>query len=556
MMKFLDKLLFNQTKLNEAGVDVRHKVIFVNHVFLFASIIAFIMGFIRWYNNDLLMGGIDFGFSGISMIMLYYLRNHNEKIELVSSLALIVSFIFICSMYLLATSTPVRLSVFFLLTAAAFFLKGRKQGFLWGMLILLFIILEHLIPYFDTKYSHLDILITSFYLITLLFIFNNYELIKAEQSEALKRLNAHLEEAVEKRTKELQASNESLIASNEQKADALRHLNLIEQEESSINRLNLMLQICETPEETYPRIEVIAQEIFSEVSGGLSIYNHSTQNIETVIEWGDHKILKPSFVPQDCFGIRSGSVNLVNNPKKAILCPHYLSPPQGGYMGIPMFVRNELIGIIHLFAAKEQTITKHVQELAITFANIVKIALLNINLRQSLQELSLRDPLTGLYNRRYITEYLPRELARIERSQTSFIIAMIDIDDFKKFNDLWGHEAGDEVLKMIGHLLNQYFRASDMASRFGGEEFLVSMADADVTQCIHRLEQLCELIKNKTVIFQGHHLPKVTLSIGVALAPQDGTSIDELINAADHALYIAKQSGKDRVEIFQPKATA
>lgn len=179
--------------------------------------------------------------------------------------------------------------------------------------------------------------------------------------------------------------------------------------------------------------------------------------------------------------------------------------------------------------------------------------MVNINLRQSLQELSLRDPLTGLYNRRYITEYLPRELARVERAQTSFMIAMMDIDDFKKFNDTWGHEAGDEVLKMIGHILNQHFRASDMACRFGGEEFLVTIADANAIECIHRLEQLCELIKNKTIIFQGQHLPKVTLSIGVARAPQDGISIDELINSADHALYIAKQSGKDRIEIFKPK---
>lgn len=217
-----------------------------------------------------------------------------------------------------------------------------------------------------------------------------------------------------------------------------------------------------------------------------------------------------------------------------------------------MFVQKELIGLIHFISPEAQEISNHAQELAIAFSNIVKIALVNIKLRQSLLELSLRDPLTGLFNRRYLMEYLPRELAQIKRDKTHLVVAMLDLDDFKKFNDQYGHEAGDEVLKFIGHELNDNFRSNDMACRFGGEEFLVVMVNVDMKTGVQKLERVREKIKNKSIMYQGQRLSVITVSVGISEAPDNGLMVDELIEAADQALYVAKRSGKDRVEICKP----
>ncbi len=375
------------------------------------------------------------------------------------------------------------------------------------------------------------------------------------QTKALIRINQNLESDILKRTRELQTANDSLSALNIQEAATLNEVRILEREENLINQLNAMLQLCVTAEEIYPRVQIKAQDIFQGLSGGLAIFNSANQQMETVMQWGIEQILAPFFSPDDCFGIRSGSINIVDYSRTAIPCNHYITPPQGGYMGIPMFVKNDLIAVFHLFAPPEQTLSKHTQDTAIAFSNIVKIALVNIKLRQALEEMSLKDALTDLFNRRYLNDFLPRELHRIQRDKGSLIVAMFDIDDFKKINDTFGHKAGDEVLKCIGKLLNQYFRASDMACRFGGEEFLVVMLSDDLNAAVLKLERLRESIKNEEVVFQGRVLPKTVLSIGVAKAPQDGITDDALIDAADQALYIAKQSGKDRIEIYQSKSS-
>lgn len=193
----------------EDAQETRYKCVFLNNVFSFAAIVAFLMGYIRWQERPL-MGLIDFGYSGIAFGLLYYLRRHEEKIELVSSLSLTVSYILFFALYLLAPYSSVRLSLFFLLAASAFFLKGRKKGFLWLLLILVSILAGHALPYFATAYSLLDVIITCVYLIALFFIFDKYEAIKEDQKARLKQLNTNLEGQVRERTWELLQANNSL----------------------------------------------------------------------------------------------------------------------------------------------------------------------------------------------------------------------------------------------------------------------------------------------------------------------------------------------------------
>ncbi|MCE0724413.1 MULTISPECIES: GGDEF domain-containing protein [Legionella] len=345
-------------------------------------------------------------------------------------------------------------------------------------------------------------------------------------------------------------NEEKMRELNEKTMETLNELKLLEHDESLLNKLNRSLQICITAEEAYPRINIIAQDLFSDLSGGLSIYNQGMKQMETVVQWGKEQLLPKTFFPMDCFSIREATTNVVDDPNKSVPCAHYLAPPQGGNMALPLMVQNELIGVIHLLASKSKKLTQHQQDMANSFGNIVKLAIANINLRVSLSELSLHDPLTNLYNRRYLNDILSRELIRIAREKKTLCVAMLDIDDFKRFNDTYSHLAGDEVLKSIGKLLKENFRESDVSFRFGGEEFVVVLLNATLNNAVSRMEELREEIKAISIYYKGNPLHNITISIGVAEAPKHGATIDEIVKAADHALYAAKRAGKDQVKVY------
>lgn len=340
---------------------------------------------------------------------------------------------------------------------------------------------------------------------------------------------------------------------NEKTIRTLNELKLLEHDESLLNKLNRSLQICVTVEEAYPRINLILQDLFPELSGGLSVFNKTSNQLETVIQWGADQLLTQIFSPMDCFAIREANINLVDDPRKSVPCAHYISVPQGGYIALPLMVQHDLIGVIHLIAPKGKKLSQHQQDIAVSVGNIVKLALANINLRTSLSELSLHDPLTNLYNRRYLNDILSRELVRIAREKNTLCVAMLDIDNFKGFNDNYSHLAGDEALKLLGELLKRFFRDSDMSFRFGGEEFVVILLNTSLRNAVSKLEQFREQLKSTPIYFKDRLLPSITISTGVAEAPEHGVTIDDILKAADHALYAAKQAGKDKTKAYQRK---
>jgi diguanylate cyclase (GGDEF)-like protein len=552
MRGFLNKFLLYNVNFEDTDPVLKYKFIFLNTAFLISIVAGIFIGVVTWPRN-FIVSMFDFGYSFIGIFLLLYLYHHKEKIEGITTIAIILALLISYINFLFDPHNPTRVILLFLIEAAVVYLKGRKQG-AWSMaFIILAILLGHFFYYNDSSYTNVDIIIICTYFVIFYVIIDNFGLVHEEHKAALKYINSSLEKDILAQTQVLRVKNEELTALNKKNLVALNEIKLLQTEENLINKLNAMLQLCSTAEETYPRIYLIAQELFQGLSGGVSVYQSANQQLETVIQWGPDQILVPFFSPKDCFGVRSGSANIVDDYKTIFPSPHYTTPPQGGYMSIPMFVMHDLIAVVHVFAPVEQALSKHIQEIAIAFSNIVKIALTNINLRHSLQEMTLRDALTGLYNRRYLKEFLPRELNRITREESKLIVAILDIDDFKKVNDTFGHEAGDEVLKSIGKILNQTFRISDMACRFGGEEFLLVMFGSDLNSAIIKLENVRERIKNEKITFQGQELPKTLLSVGVASAPKDGIIDDILIDAADKALYEAKRSGKDRIEIYQSK---
>ena len=183
-------------------------------------------------------------------------------------------------------------------------------------------------------------------------------------------------------------------------------------------------------------------------------------------------------------------------------------------------------------------------------------ALANLKLRDALRMLALRDGLTGLYNRRYMEDALNRELHRSERNGKPISIIMIDIDHFKRFNDTFGHDAGDFVLSSVARSITEHIRLSDMACRYGGEELAVLLVDASLESAMERAEELRLAIRQTNLTHRGQSLPAPTASFGVATYPQHGANIADFLKAADRALYCAKQAGRDQVCAAQSATVA
>jgi diguanylate cyclase (GGDEF)-like protein len=179
----------------------------------------------------------------------------------------------------------------------------------------------------------------------------------------------------------------------------------------------------------------------------------------------------------------------------------------------------------------------------------ISLALANLRLQETLRSLSIRDPLTGVFNRRFMEASLERELARARRAGHSLGVLMIDIDHFKLFNDTHGHEAGDVLLAGFAELLRRSFREEDIVCRYGGEEFLVLLPGSSSDQTVARALSVCEAVRSFEPYHQRRPLGRISVSVGVASFPEDGSSDEALVRAADAALYRAKHEGRDRVVV-------
>jgi diguanylate cyclase (GGDEF)-like protein len=170
-------------------------------------------------------------------------------------------------------------------------------------------------------------------------------------------------------------------------------------------------------------------------------------------------------------------------------------------------------------------------------------------LNEHLDALATVDPLTGLYNRRYMWEFLNREILKARRAGTRVAVILLDIDHFKRYNDTWGHQAGDAVLKHAADTIGGSVRGSDVVSRYGGEEMLVVLPDATLPVALERAEAIRHALHAKPLVHDGKPLQTVTASLGVSVFPENGGDAEALVRAADAALYEAKKAGRNRVAI-------
>ena len=181
------------------------------------------------------------------------------------------------------------------------------------------------------------------------------------------------------------------------------------------------------------------------------------------------------------------------------------------------------------------------------FAKLAAVALDNAQLHHTLREEAIRDPLTGLFNRRFMQEALTQEVMKAKRTSRPLAVVMFDLDHFKHLNDAFGHDAGDEALRRLSLLLKTTIRGSDIACRYGGEEFTLILPEASLTDASLRMEQLRQNLKALTIRHQGKSIGQLSGSFGVAIYPNHGSTGEALLKSADEALYRAKQAGRDRV---------
>jgi diguanylate cyclase (GGDEF)-like protein len=296
----------------------------------------------------------------------------------------------------------------------------------------------------------------------------------------------------------------------------------------------------------------------------LCITSPSRNIVEAVATWGDTLATEKTFAPDNCWALRRGKIHRVNDSTSPLRCTHVSGSPAGGYVCVPLAAQGETLGVLCLerpsqppnpsLGSPEDQMEALARQ-ARAVGERISLALANLRLREVLRSQSIRDPLTGLFNRRYMEESLERELRRGARNDECVTLLMLDIDHFKQFNDTFGHQAGDTLLRALGDFLSQRTRGQDVACRYGGEEFVLILAGATADDGCKRAELLREELKQLTVQHAGQVLGRISFSIGVSAFPGHGATAEELLRTADQALYRAKTEGRDRVVVAGPVNT-
>lgn len=345
---------------------------------------------------------------------------------------------------------------------------------------------------------------------------------------------------------------EELAASHNQALEALvEQLHMAQADSVVLQETSDLLNSAEDVDEAFEIVRRAADAVFPGWSGSLSaIMQHG--GLSLVGQWGAPPWQDAEFQLKDCWGLRRGKPHGYLNEDRQLRCNHIHPDVEGQllpYVCVPMSANGETVGALHLFANSMVTSEQigDIEVRAERFAETLKLAMSNLRLRAWLRDQATRDGLTGLYNRRLLDERLPVEIKRSHRDRLPVSLAMIDVDHFKRFNDDYGHDAGDLVLKSISELLMDRVRVYDLACRYGGEELILLMPGCQIEDAIVKLEAIRIDVASLQISYQGYMLPPVTISIG--LAETHGGSAEALLRQADEALYRAKRQGRNRLVV-------
>jgi diguanylate cyclase (GGDEF)-like protein len=349
-----------------------------------------------------------------------------------------------------------------------------------------------------------------------------------------------------------------LAATNTRLQETLTGMQRLTREMTLLASTAEMLQTCRTPVEAYAIIERALRQMLPEASSSLGIINASQNLVEVVLQTAsEEESAATLFAPDECWALRRGRIHLARDAQHDLRCPHLMSSDQeisdkavlGTALCLPLIAQGETLGVLSLCTAPGAALPESDQRAAHALGEHISLALANLKLQEMLRTQSIRDPLSGLFNRRYLEVSFERELARAQRRHSALSVVMIDIDFFKKFNDTYGHEAGDLLLREFGEFLRGHCRGEDIACRYGGEEFTLLLPEAPLEAALQRAEQLRLDVSRLRLEYRRQPLPGISFSAGVASYPGHGENKEDLLRSADAALYRAKKAGRNRVEV-------
>jgi diguanylate cyclase (GGDEF)-like protein len=325
----------------------------------------------------------------------------------------------------------------------------------------------------------------------------------------------------------------------------IRRQSRLLQEISAMSTMVELLQTCHTQTEANTVIRGALPKLLPGVGGALYVARPDDAALELQVGWGSATV-SANFSAEDCWALRRGQPHLYEPTSPSAVCRH-VGECEDSCLCVPLISQGETLAVLHLRVAGPERISEDVQRLASVLAEQLSLAVGNLRLQETLRSSSERDPLTDLYNRRHLEISLQRELARAQRHGFPVSLIMLDVDHFKDFNDTNGHEAGDEVLRNVAHVLKRHTRIEDVACRYGGEEFLIVLPSCSMDDAYAKAEAIREAIAQQQVFARGTALPRITASLGLASYPEDGDRMERLIGEADAALYRAKATGRNRI---------
>ena len=313
--------------------------------------------------------------------------------------------------------------------------------------------------------------------------------------------------------------------------------------------LDELLQGCLTTEDAGEVIARVGPRLFPAEHGSLWAISQPNKTVEPIVQWPTANAVVREFPTTGCYALRSSRTYFVEDMQVGPLCNHLDTPLPASYICIPLITRGETTGMLHLSHPRGRLSAQIDRKLATTAAGRIALALANLRLRAELHTLSVRDLVTGLFNRRYMEESLEREVHRATRNQRQVGIIVLDLDGLQHLNEHFGRDVGDAWLREAGRTMQQAVRGSDIVSRSGAEAFTIIMPDTTSAATLQRAEQLRTTLKELRAQHQGAASAPFKCSLGLSLFPDHGSTGEAVLRAAEAASKRAKSEGRGRVLI-------
>ncbi len=339
----------------------------------------------------------------------------------------------------------------------------------------------------------------------------------------------------------------------------VKELELRTNQMTALNEMGSLLECSGTVQEACSVVAESIQKLFPEAaSGALYLFRSSRNLVESALRWGPTGCASElAFTPDACWSLRRGQPHWSEHPGTGVSCQHLAKSSTTKCLCVPMVAQGNTIGVLHFefgdsadsSAPGRDNFRDSSLRLAVSVASQIALSLASLQLRDTLREQSIRDPLTRLFNRRFLEESLERELQVASRKKQAVAVLFLDLDHFKRFNDTFGHDAGDMVLQALADLFRAFFRSTDMCCRYGGEEFAIILPESSAQDAAIRADALRAEVKNLRLQYKKQTLGPLTLSAGVAAFPEHGSTSEELLKIADECLYESKSKGRDVVTV-------